>query len=154
MATWQSLPLQQKIVSALAVIATIVVFGFFIRQTTKPQMALLYAGIDAAAAGEVISELEALGANYQVRGETIYVNVNSRDTLRMELARQGLPRQSVSGYELLDNLNSFAMTSEMFNTAYWRAKEGELARTILSIPSVTQARVHIGTAKQLSLIHI
>lgn len=150
MATWQSLSLQKKIISALAVCATILMFVFLFRQTTKPQMALLYSGIDAASAGEVISELESLGVVYQVRGETIYTDARRRDMLRLELAAQDLPRQSVAGYELLDNLNSFAMTSEMFNTAYWRAKEGELTRTILSLPSVKVVRVHIGTAKQSS----
>ena len=32
----------------------------------------------------------------------------------------------------------------MFDAAYWRAKEGELARTILSSPQIRTARVHIG----------
>ena len=31
----------------------------------------------------------------------------------------------------------------MFDAAYWRAKEGELARTIVGSPHVSQARVHI-----------
>ncbi|MCB1340319.1 MAG: flagellar M-ring protein FliF, partial [Pseudooceanicola sp.] len=37
----------------------------------------------------------------------------------------------------------FGTTSQMFDAAYWRAKEGELARTILASPFVSQARVHI-----------
>ena len=32
------------------------------------------------------------------------------------------------------------------NAAYWRAKEGELARTILAVPEVKTARVHISQA--------
>lgn len=62
------------------------------------------------------------------------------------MAREGLPRQSVQGYELLDEVNGFSVTSEMYNAAYWRAKEGELTRTILAIPGVTSARVHIGAS--------
>ena len=31
----------------------------------------------------------------------------------------------------------------MFDAAYWRAKEGELARTILAMPQIRAARVHI-----------
>jgi flagellar M-ring protein FliF len=31
----------------------------------------------------------------------------------------------------------------MFDAAYWRAKEGELARTILALPQIKAARVHI-----------
>ena len=33
----------------------------------------------------------------------------------------------------------------MFDAAYWRAKEGELARTIVSSPHVAMARVHIAS---------
>ena len=147
---WQSLVLQKKILSVLAVLATIVVFSFFLRQTTKPDMVLLYAGLDPAAAGEIVTQLETQDVVYEVRGQTIYADAKKRDILRMQLAQQGLPRQTTDGYELLDNLNSFAMTSEMFNTAYWRAKEGELARTLLAMPGIRSARVHIGTVKQSS----
>jgi flagellar M-ring protein FliF len=52
----------------------------------------------------------------------------------------------VRGYELLDDVNGFSVTSEMYNAAYWRAKEGELTRTILAIPGVSSARVHIGAS--------
>jgi flagellar M-ring protein FliF len=34
----------------------------------------------------------------------------------------------------------------MFDAAYWRAKEGELARTIVVSPLISQARVHIANA--------
>ena len=36
----------------------------------------------------------------------------------------------------------------MFDAAYWRAKEGELARTILVSPQITSARVHISNASR------
>jgi flagellar M-ring protein FliF len=69
-----------------------------------------------------------------------------RDSVRFALARDGLPKQSVQGYELLDNVNGFSVTSEMYNAAYWRAKEGELTRTILAVPGIQSARVHIGAS--------
>ncbi len=60
----------------------------------------------------------------------IYVDAAQRDSLRMVLAGQGLPATGGAGYELLDSLSGFGTTSQMFDAAYWRAKEGELARTI------------------------
>lgn len=69
-----------------------------------------------------------------------------RDELRMTLASEGLPANGARGYELLDNLNGFGTTSQMFDAAYWRAKEGELARTIVANPAITAARVHIANA--------
>ncbi|MBQ1203579.1 MAG: flagellar M-ring protein FliF, partial [Loktanella sp.] len=68
-----------------------------------------------------------------------------RDTLRMSLAGEGLPANGSQGYELLDQLSGFSTTSQMFDAAYWRAKEGELARTILANPNIRAARVHIST---------
>ncbi len=34
----------------------------------------------------------------------------------------------------------------MFDAAYWRAKEGELARTIVATPNIATARVHIANS--------
>jgi hypothetical protein len=64
----------------------------------------------------------------------------------MALAAEGLPSAGGGGYELLDSLTGFGTTSQMFDAAYWRAKEGELARTILAVPEVKTARVHISQA--------
>lgn len=141
------MPLQKKIATVLSVLATVAAMYFLTSATLKPKTDLLYSGLDAAAAGEVIAKLEAMDVVYEVKGNAIYADKGRRDALRLELARDGLPRQSVVGYELFDDLNSFAMTSDMFDTAYWRAKEGELARTLLAMPSIRTARVHLGTQK-------
>jgi flagellar M-ring protein FliF len=106
-------------------------------------MTLLYSGLDAAAAGEVVAALEARGVLHEVRDQAIYVDGAQRDTLRMALATEGLPASGPAGYELLDGLSGFGTTSQMFDAAYWRAKEGELARTIAGSPNVRAARVHL-----------
>ena len=69
-----------------------------------------------------------------MRGDSIYVDGSQRDGLRMTLAAEGLPANGGTGYELLDSLSGFGTTSQMFDAAYWRAKEGELARTVLANP--------------------
>ena len=111
-----------------------------------PGMALLYAGMDASSAGEVVGALDQRGVVYEVRGDSIYVDAAMRDSLRMTLAAEGLPAAGAAGYELLDGLSGFGTTSQMFDAAYWRAKEGELARTILANPQIKAARVHIAQA--------
>ncbi len=143
-----SLNIKKQIIASIAVIATVFALSLLVRQTLKPELDLLYSGLDSKVAGEVIAELAAKNIAYEVRGSAIYAESSKRDALRLELAKEGLPRQSIQGYELFDNVNSFAMTSDMFDTAYWRAKEGELARTILALPQVDLARVHLGAAKR------
>ncbi|WP_281981081.1 flagellar basal-body MS-ring/collar protein FliF [Thalassorhabdomicrobium marinisediminis] len=126
--------------------ASLAVFGAVLmmaRSTTTGDLSLLYAGLDTAAAGDVVTALDQRGVPYEVRGGSIFVPAADRDQLRMTLASEGLPANGAQGYELLDGLSGFGTTSQMFDAAYWRAKEGELARTILASPHIRSARVHI-----------
>lgn len=125
---------------ALALLFVLVLLG---RSITAPSYSLLYAGLDPAAAGDVIAAIEARGIAYRVQGDAIHVDQRARDTLRMALAGEGLPANGAAGYELLDSLSGFGTTSQMFDAAYWRAKEGELARTIAASPHIRAARVHL-----------
>ncbi|MEI4471370.1 flagellar basal-body MS-ring/collar protein FliF [Frigidibacter sp. MR17.24] len=108
-----------------------------------PALGLLYAGLDGQAAAGLLAALDQRGVTYDVRGDAIWVPQDRRDALRLELAGEGLPATGGSGYELLDGLSGFGTTAQMFDAAYWRAKEGELARTIVAGRTFTVARVHI-----------
>lgn len=140
----------RKVILVAVLSATLIGFAGVMNMATKPRMAFLYGGLDASASGDVLSALETMDVDPEVRGDAIYVPEHRRDALRMALARQGLPQQGQPGFELLDELNGFATTSEMFDAAYWRAKEGELARTLLATPGVKSARVHIAVPKASS----
>ncbi|NBT33479.1 MAG: flagellar M-ring protein FliF, partial [Rhodobacteraceae bacterium] len=129
--------------------ASVLVFALILllaRGVGSADMALLYSGLDDQTAGEVIAALETKGATYEVRGASIFVTAAERDILRLQLAGEGLPRTTTQGYELLDSLSGFGTTAQMFDAAYWRAKEGELARTILASPNIRAARVHISSS--------
>jgi flagellar M-ring protein FliF len=140
---WDGLDPRRRLIAALSVVAILAaVFGIS-RVATEPSMAMLYSGLDTAAAGEVVAELEAEGAAFEVDGGAILVESAQRDRIRMQLAAKGLPAGGPAGYEILDNLSGFGTTSQMFDAAYWRAKEGELARTITGSPNVRAARVHL-----------
>lgn len=140
---WTSLPASKQLVLAAVLAATIFAFSMLARTASKPSMALLYSGLDSSAAGEVVDALEQMDVAIDVRGGSIYVPTGQRDSVRMKLAREGLPQQGQAGYELFEGLNGFSTTSEIFDVTYWRAIEGELARTIIASPGVTSARVHI-----------
>lgn len=142
---WTALDSRKRVVVALATIAMFAAVLALARMASAPGMSLLYAGLESGPAGDVVSALEQRGVTYDVRGGSIFVDSARRDELRMTLASEGLPANSARGYELLDGLSGFGTTSQMFDAAYWRAKEGELARTILAHPAVTSARVHIAT---------
>ena len=142
--TLRALPVSRQIMLAAAVFGVVFAMYFMARGAMQEPMSLLYSGVEPAHAGEIINELEQSGIRYEIKGESIFIPQSKRDSVRFSLATQGLPRQSVQGYELLEDINGFSVTSEMYNATYWRAKEGELTRTILGIPGITSARVHIG----------
>ncbi|SFO15089.1 flagellar M-ring protein FliF [Roseovarius lutimaris] len=142
---WQSLDNRRRIIVVGATAAMFWTVLALARMASEPSMTLLYAGLESSAAGEVVAALEQRGATYEVRGGAIFVDSARRDELRMTLAGEGLPSSSSKGYELLDGLSGFGTTSQMFDAAYWRAKEGELARTIVSHPGISNARVHISS---------
>ena len=142
-AVWNKLDLRGRVVVLGGTLLSLVVMMLLARGASQPALTLLYAGLEPGAAGEIVQTLEQRAVRYEVRGDAIYVPHPQRDELRMLLAASGLPANSVAGYELLDQLSGFGTTSQMFDAAYWRAKEGELARTIAASPLIRQARVHL-----------
>lgn len=134
---------KQKMILGGAFLATFLAIAGFAWFANQPNMALLYAGLEPSQAGTVIAAIEKSGTHYEARGDSIFVPSDQRDALRMALASEGLPAAGGSGYEILDGMSGFGTTSQMFDAAYWRAKEGELGRTILALPNVKSARVHL-----------
>lgn len=145
-ALWSTLDTRRRAIVAGATVLAFVAVLFLARLSGAPQMALLYSGLVPAAAGDVVAALESRGVAHEVRGDAIHVDAARRDSLRMELAAEGLPAASAKGYELLDGLTGFGTTAQMFDSAQWRAVEGELARTILAASGVRAARVHLARA--------
>lgn len=143
LSVWNALELRRKIIVIAATVGMFFAVIVLARIATAPGMSLLYSGLEGAQSGDVIAALDQRGLIYEVRGDAIYVDSTARDETRMALAAQGLPANSATGYELLDGLTGFGTTAQMFDAAYWRAKEGELARTIMAGAHVRYARVHI-----------
>ena len=140
---WSRLDMRRRMIVVGASAGMFVAVFVLSKMAATPGMSLLYAGLESGAAGDVVRALEQRDSAFEVRGDSIYVPAAQRDELRLILAGEGLPMTGGRGYELLDSLNGFGTTSQMFDAAYWRAKEGELARTIVNSPFVAQARVHI-----------
>lgn len=139
----------------LAVMAGVAVglIAFFIYITTRlaaPQMALLYGGMDQGDASKIVAQLSSSNTPYELRGNgtDIYVPSDAVANLRLTMASQGLPSGGSVGYEIFDNASSLGTTNFIQNVNMLRALEGELARTIKSISSVSAARVHLVLPKR------
>lgn len=112
---------------------------------SRAPMGVLYAGLDDAEAGRILTQLQSMKVPYQVSGTggAILLPQDQIARTRMLLAQQGLPSAGGAGYELFDEQGALGLTSFMQRLNKARALEGELARTIQTLNGVKSARVHL-----------
>ena len=125
-------------------------FAFVIFRSMEQPYTLLYGGLDPADARQVVQRLDALQVPYRIgpAGDAVMVPADRALRLRMDLAEEGLPAGGAVGYEVFDHQSPLGTTDFLSNLNLKRALEGELARTIGSLRSVRQARVHIVMPKR------
>ncbi len=129
------------------------ILAFFIYLTSRlatPEMSLLYGDLDNQDSGQIVSRLEEMNVPYQMgaNGEQIFVPSDQVGRLRIAMAEEGLPNGGSIGYEIFDRAEGLGTTNFVQNINHLRALEGELARTIRSVESVKQARVHLVLPKR------
>ena len=136
--------LNSKILVVSGFIVIVVALLLIINYSMRPDMVLLYGGLDLKDASEIIQELDAQSVKYEVRagGRNILVPVKDRDRLRIALAGKGFLPSSTTGYELFDK-NRMTLSTFEQKVDFKRAQEGELARTLMSLDEVEYARVHL-----------
>jgi len=66
--------------------------------------------------------------------------------VRLNMAAQGLPKGGTVGFELMEN-QKFGTSQFLEQINYQRALEGELARSVQTMASVANARVHLAIPK-------
>lgn len=141
---WLSMSFANRALFALiTVVILITLFGvaFWAGQAEyRP----LFSGLTPEDASAVTARLTALSVPYELRsnGTVIAVPADRIPQLRIDLAAEGLPIKGSKGYELFDE-SPLGMTPFLQHVNYLRALQGELAKTIMRLEPVAQARVHI-----------
>ena len=99
---------------------------------------------------EVIQLLQQEGVDFTMNPVSGIVLVSSADLHRARLAIAGanLNSDPSTGLELLDQGQPLGTSQFMENKRYMRGLEGELSRTIASIRSIRNARVHLAIPKE------
>jgi flagellar M-ring protein FliF len=115
---------------------------------SQPTWALLATDVDPEGMNGVVERLKTLKVPYTLDpgGRTVRVDAARVDELRMQLAADGLPASGRIGFELFDR-TMFGATELTEKVNFQRALEGELARTIGSLATVSGARVHLALPK-------
>ncbi|WP_342132292.1 flagellar basal-body MS-ring/collar protein FliF [Hydrogenophaga sp. OTU3427] len=131
---------------ALALLAVLMVAFYMNRQA---DWKVLFANLSDKDGGAVIAQLTTLNVPYKHAdgGRAILVPADKVHDTRLRLASQGLPKGSITGFELMDN-NRLGMTQFQERLSFQRGLEGELTRSIQALSSVADARVHLALPNQ------
>ena len=120
--------------------------------TQKPDYQLLYGNLTDRDAGSVVQGLEGAGIPYRISGGAVLVPADKIHDARLKLAAQGLPQGTAAGIEIIEDQKGFGSSQFMENARYHHALEVELARTIATVQSVQNARVHLALSRQSALL--
>ncbi|HQZ06887.1 MAG: flagellar M-ring protein FliF [Rhodoferax sp.] len=130
------------VIAVAIVIAGIVMGG-------SPDWRVLYANLADKDGGAIIAQLSQMNIPYKHAdgGSAILVPADKVHDTRLRLASQGLPKGSVTGFEMMES-NRFGMTQFQERLTFQRGLEGELTRSIQALSSVQSARVHLALPNQ------
>jgi len=141
---WASLPTPKRIAlvfvmaSVLAGVMAISVLG------SRETYGTLYSELATEDASAIVEKLKTSQVPYRIEagGTMIQVPEERIPGLRLELASAGLPHGGSVGFEIFDRSKIGATEFEQ-QVNLRRALEGELARSVMSIDGVKNARVHL-----------
>nr|WP_229455823.1 flagellar basal-body MS-ring/collar protein FliF [Massilia sp. KIM] len=113
-----------------------------------PEYRVLFANYSDRDGGAITASLDQMGVPYKFSdgGNAILVPAEQIHDLRLKLAAQGLPKGGNVGFELMEN-QKLGVSQFLEQVNYQRSLEGELARSIQSLGSVSNARVHLALPK-------
>jgi flagellar M-ring protein FliF len=139
----------RKVMLGLGVLAMIGLLAAAFYLANRPDYRVLYANLSDKDAGAVVAQLSQMNIPYRHAdgGNAILVPANRVHDTRLRLASQGLPRGTITGFELMDN-SRLGMTQFQERLTFQRGLEGELTRSITSLNSVAEARVHLALPNQ------
>ncbi|MFN3495991.1 MAG: flagellar basal-body MS-ring/collar protein FliF, partial [Hydrogenophaga sp.] len=139
----------QKIKMALGVLALVGIVAAYFFMGRQAEWRVLYSNLSDRDGGAIVAQLSQMNVPYKHTegGMAIMVPADKVHDTRLRLASQGLPKGSVTGFELMES-NRFGMTQFQERLTFQRGLEGELTRSIQSLSSVQAARVHLALPNQ------
>lgn len=134
-----ALPTAAAILAAV-LLALFALYWFVLRTDYVPVFERLTQN-DAAA---VVAELTERKIDHRLAdgGTTILIAAEQADQARLDIASSELPLRGQMGFELF-NESDMGLTEFAQKINYQRALQGELARTIMLLDGVDNARVHL-----------
>ncbi|MBF0302469.1 MAG: flagellar M-ring protein FliF [Desulfamplus sp.] len=141
---YREMSLYKKIALGALIIVTISAFITMFVWANKTEFQPAYTELSEEDASAIVSKLKENKTPYKLRdgGKTILVPEPQVYEIRLDLAKEGIPKASGVGYEIFDKTD-FGTTEFVQKVNKLRAIQGELARTIRAFEEVKDAKVMI-----------
>lgn len=114
----------------------------------------LYGSQQNIPVSQVISVLDESKIDYRIDPQSgqILVAEDALSQVRMTLAAKGVQAISPEGYKLMDKDEVLGASQFVQNIRYKRSLEGEMAKSIMSLDAVENARVHLALNEDSSFV--
>lgn len=142
---WKERTKKQKWIAIASLALLVLIIGTAVFFATRTEMVPLYSNLTPQEAGQIKATLDQRGVKSEVadNGTTIKVPKELADSLKVELAAEGIPNSGMIDYSFFGKNASFGMTDNEFNVVKLEAMQNELANLMKSIDGVEDAKVMI-----------
>ncbi|GAE24250.1 flagellar M-ring protein FliF [Halalkalibacter wakoensis JCM 9140] len=142
---WTGQTKKQKAILLGSVFALIIVLFLLMFFSTRSNYVPLYSNLTLQETGQIKETLDARGIQSQIadNGTTIMVPEPLADSLKVELAAEGMPRSGSIDYSFFQDQMGFGMTDNEFSLMERAAMQTELGSLIRNVNGVNNANVMI-----------
>ncbi|GGH82254.1 flagellar M-ring protein FliF [Pullulanibacillus pueri] len=149
-AIWAKQSRKQKtgLFIAIGIIAVVVIV--IVALSSHKNYVPLYSNLSESETGQIKDNLDSKGVPYKIEdgGTMISVPKEQVDTLKVELASEGLPKTGQIDYSTFSENTQFGMTDKQFDVLNKAAMETELSNLIKGISGVKSAQVMLNLPEQ------
>ncbi|MBI1422999.1 MAG: flagellar basal body M-ring protein FliF [Gammaproteobacteria bacterium] len=148
------LPVVRQVGLLVGLAASIALGVYVVLWSRSPDYSVLYHQVSPRDTSEIVNVLQQQNIAFKVDTDSGLIMVDSKKVheARMALAAQDLPHSYGDGFDLIEKDQGFGTSDFIQNARYQRALESELARTIMSISAVDNARVHLALPKESAFL--
>ncbi|MFC4320185.1 flagellar basal-body MS-ring/collar protein FliF [Litchfieldia salsa] len=143
--SWTNRSKTQKLLIVGSVLLLILVIIISTLMATRQSLVPLYSNLSPQETGQIKATLDARGITSEIaeNGSTIKVPEQMVDTLKVELAAEGVPNSGSIDYGFFGQNAGFGMTDNEFNVLKLEAMQTEIASLIKGIDGINDAKVMI-----------
>lgn len=142
---WLNRSKKQRMIMISTIVLILLVAGLITFFMTRTNLVPLYSNLTPSETGSIKESLDSRGIKSEIAdgGTTIKVPEKLADTLKVELAAEGLPQSGSIDYSFFSQNAGMGTTENEFNVMKLDAMQTELANLIKGIDGINDAKVMI-----------